>query len=128
MKAMRFVLPKALLRMNLAAAYAEPGFLTETLTTRYHELMLAPGARTAMLARMEQTVLVDPLPLLKRITAPTLIVWGERDAMIPYANSADYAGAIAGAKLVPIAGAGHLPHEEAAAATAAAIAAFLPSR
>jgi len=119
LKAMRYVLPAALLRMNLAPAYADPAVLTDALVTRYHDLMLAPGAREALLARMAQTVLVDPLPLLRVIRAPTLLLWGERDALIPFANSADYLNAIAGSRLVALPGVGHLPQEEAPGSVAA---------
>lgn len=125
LKLMRFVLPEPVLRMNLKPAYADPAVLTDALARRYHALMLAPGAREAMLARMQQTVLVDPLPLLRSIRAPTLLVWGEADAMIPFANSADYLGAIPGARLVPIAGVGHLPHEEAPERSLVPVAEFL---
>ncbi len=124
-KLMRYALPRAVLRMSLAPAYADPSVLTDALATRYHDLMLAPGSREALIARMQQTVLVDPLPLLKRIQAPTLLVWGEQDAMIPFANSADYLKAIGTASLVPIAGVGHLPHEEMPQLGLAAVQAFL---
>jgi len=123
--AMRHVMPKAVLRMNLAPAYADPAFLTEELTTRYHDLMLAPGARDAMFKRLAQTVLTDPVPLLTTITAPTLLVWGEADAMIPVANAQDYLRAVKGSRLVSLAGVGHLPHEEAAQASLQAVADFL---
>ncbi len=109
---MRYALPRSLLRMNLEPAYADPATLTDDLTTRYHDLMLAPGARQAMLARMRQTVLVDPIPLLQAIRAPTLLIWGEADAMIPIANAADYLKAIPGARVVRIPNTGHLPQEE----------------
>lgn len=125
LKMMRYVLPKPLLRMNLLPAYADPNALSDAMTTRYHDLLLAPGARDAMLARMQQTVLVDPVPLLKTIRAPTLLVWGERDAMIPFANSADYLRAIPGSRLVAIPAAGHLPQEEAAAASLSSVLEFL---
>jgi pimeloyl-ACP methyl ester carboxylesterase len=125
MALMRYVLPKPLLRMNLVPAYADAGALTDELTTRYHDLMLGPGARAAMLARMRQTVLVDPVPLLRTIRAPTLLVWGERDAMIPFANSADYLKAIPNASLAAMAGVGHLPHEEAPERALVPVRAFL---
>ncbi|MEO8523864.1 MAG: alpha/beta fold hydrolase [Caldimonas sp.] len=125
LKLMRHVLPKAVLRMNLAPAYANPDVLDDALVTRYHDLMRAPGARDAMLARMQQTVLVDPVPLLKRIQAPTLLVWGERDAMIPFANSADYLKAIPHVRLFAVPGAGHLPQEEAAPRSLQAVEQFL---
>jgi pimeloyl-ACP methyl ester carboxylesterase len=75
-------------------------------------MMLAPGSRDALLARMAQTVLVNPAPILQQITAPTLLVWGEQDAMIPFVNSNDYLKAIAGSKRLSFKGVGHLPHEE----------------
>jgi pimeloyl-ACP methyl ester carboxylesterase len=123
--AMRYVMPKAVLRMNLAPAYADPAFLTDELTTRYHDLMLAPGARDAMFKRLEQTVLTNPVPLLNTITAPTLLVWGAADAMIPVTNAQDYLGAVKGSRLVTLPGVGHLPHEEAAQASLQAVADFL---
>jgi pimeloyl-ACP methyl ester carboxylesterase len=122
---MRHVLPKAVLRMNLAPAYADPAFLTDALTTRYHDLMLAPGGRDAMFKRLQQTVLTDPRPLLATIAAPTLLVWGEADAMIPVAHAQDYLGAVQGSRLVSLPGVGHLPQEEAAAASIKAVSDFL---
>jgi hypothetical protein len=122
---MRYVMPKPLLRMSLEPAYANASFLSDDLTTRYHELMLAPGSRDALIARMRQTTLVDPIPLLNRIQAQTLLVWGEADAMIPFANSADYVKAIANASLVSLPGVGHLPQEEAAEKSIARVRDFL---
>lgn len=122
---MRHALPRAVLRMNLEPAYADPAFLTDELTTRHHDLMLAPGARDAMFKRLQQTVLTDPVPWLARITAPTLLVWGEADAMIPVANAQDYLGAVQGSRLVVFPGVGHLPQEEAAQASLEAVAEFL---
>ena len=122
---MRYVMPKPVLRMNLAPAYANPAALTDDITTRYHDLMLAPGGRTAMLMRLQQTVLTDPRPMLAGITAPTLLVWGEADAMIPVANAQDYLRAVKGSRLVAIPATGHLPQEEAAQASLKAVADFL---
>jgi pimeloyl-ACP methyl ester carboxylesterase len=112
-KLMSVILPKPLLTMSLKPAYAKPETMTDELATRYHDMMLAPGSRGALLARMAQTVLVDPVPILQKITAPTLLVWGEQDGMIPFTNSNDYLNAIAGSQRVSFKGVGHLPHEEA---------------
>ncbi len=122
---MRYVLPKPLLRINLEPAYADPTRVTDALIDRYDDLLRAPGARQALLDRLHQTVLTDPRPLLAAIRAPTLLIWGERDAMIPFTNSADYLKTIADVRLASFPGAGHLPQEEAAAASLAAVSAFL---
>lgn len=87
--------------------------------------LLAPGSRDALIARMAQTVLVDPVPWLKKITAPTLLLWGEQDALIPFSNAADYMQAIPRATLVSLPGIGHLPHEEAPEKTIVPLRRFL---
>lgn len=112
-KAMRWVLPKPLVRMSLAPAYADPKALTDDLATRYYDLMRAPGVRDAMIARMQQSVRFDPVPRLESIQAPTLLLWGEQDQMIPFTNAADYMKALPHATLAPLPGVGHLPQEEA---------------
>ena len=122
---MRHVLPKPLLRTNLQAAYAQPESLSDAVTTRYHDLILAPGARQAMFDRLAQTVLQEPGPLLRQIRAPTLLVWGEADAMIPVSNASDYLQAITGSRLVSWPHVGHLPQEEAAQLSLQAVAEFL---
>ncbi len=122
---MRYALPKALLRMSLAPAYANPQAMTDALATRYYDLMLAPGGRDAMLQRMAQTILVDPLPWLQKIQAPTLLLWGEQDAMIPFTNAADYVKAIPNVSLMPLPGLGHLPQEEDPVRSLVPVRAFL---
>jgi pimeloyl-ACP methyl ester carboxylesterase len=62
---------------------------------------------------------------IHRIAAPTLVVWGAVDAIVPPAYAQDFAAAIQGAKVATIAGAGHLPHIEKPAETAAAVQQFL---
>jgi pimeloyl-ACP methyl ester carboxylesterase len=80
-----------------------------------------------MIARLEQSVLQNPVPILARITAPTLLVWGDHDAMIPISNADDYLKAIPGAQLQTFPGVGHLPQEEAAELSGKAVLRFLQS-
>ena len=122
---MRHVLPKSVVRMSLKSAYAQPESLTDALTTRYHDLLLAPGARQAMLDRLKQTALQEPEPMLRQIKTPTLLVWGEADAMIPFSNARDYLQAIDDSRLVSWPQAGHLPQEEAAEVSLLALLDFL---
>lgn len=123
--AMRFALPKWALRPSIAAAYADPAALSDPVMERYHALLLAPGNRAAMLARMRQTVLVEPGPMLRGIRVPVLLLWGERDAMIPIANAQDYLAELPDARLVTLPGLGHVPQEEAPAVSLAPVLRFL---
>jgi pimeloyl-ACP methyl ester carboxylesterase len=124
-KLMQYALPKSMLKASLAPAYADPTRLSEDVVTRYHDLMLVPGVRAAIIARMQQLVLEDPVPLLKSITAPTLLVWGEKDAMIPLRNAKDYQQALPNSTLVTFPTLGHVPHEEDPARSLAPVRAFL---
>ena len=124
-RSMRYVLPKPLLRASLAPAYGDPSALTEATVDRYYDLMLAPGVRSALIARMEQTVRHDPRPALRTIRAPVLLVWGTKDGMIPAINAEDYLRELPDARLVSFPGLGHVPHEEAPDATLSPVRAFL---
>jgi pimeloyl-ACP methyl ester carboxylesterase len=122
---MRYVLPRMAVRMSLKPAYADPELISDEMVDRLWHLVRAPGVRGALLDRLRQWVPQDPGPQLVRITAPTLLMWGAQDAMIPVANAQDYLKAIPHARLVTLPGVGHLPHEEAAAASLPALQAFL---
>jgi pimeloyl-ACP methyl ester carboxylesterase len=54
-------------------------------------------------------------------------LWGEKDAMIPIANSADYLDAIPNAKLVRLPDLGHVPQEELPGPTLDIVSKFLAS-
>jgi pimeloyl-ACP methyl ester carboxylesterase len=62
---------------------------------------------------------------LYRVTAPTLVIAAEHDAVLPQAHCERYAQAIPGARLQVLAGSGHAMDTEAPAAFAAAVTAFL---
>jgi pimeloyl-ACP methyl ester carboxylesterase len=121
----RYFFSKTFLAMNLEPAYANPKTLNDALVNRYYDLMLAPGVRGAILARMQQTVLQDPIPSLATIKVPTLLLWGEKDAFIPIANSNDYLKVMPNAKRVSLPNIGHLPQEEQPTIGLAALKEFL---
>ncbi len=120
-----YVLPKMMVRMSLAPAYADPTKLTDDVVDRYSDMLRAPGVRAAILARTAQTVLEEPEPLLRNIRAPTLLLWGDRDAMIPIGNAADYLATIPQSRLAVLPGLGHVPFEEAPDASLQPVRAFL---
>ncbi len=120
-----YVLPTAMLRMNLVPSYGDPTRLTDDIVARYRDMLLAPGVRRAIIARMEQVVLHDPVPVLRGVRTPTLLLWGEKDGMIPFSNAADYRAALPDSTLVALPGLGHVPMEEAPDISLAPVRAFL---
>ena len=121
----RYFFSRMFLVMNLKPAYANPNTLNDALVNRYYDLMLAPGVRGAILGRMQQTVLQDPVPSLSSIQVPTLLIWGEKDAFIPIRNSNDYLKVMPNAKRVSLPNIGHLPQEEQPSIGLAALKEFL---
>ena len=122
---MRYFLPKSMVRSNLEVGYGDPARLSAATVNRYYDLLRAPGVRAALLARMRQTVRIDPVPLLHQIQAPVLLVWGEKDRMIPIANAADYEQNLPHSRLVRFAQLGHVPQEEAPSKSVAPVRTFL---
>ncbi len=125
MRLLPFALPRAMLRDTMAASYGDPSRLPADELDRAHDLMRAPGVRHAMLARMEQRVIDDPRPLLDRLEMPVLLLWGERDRMIPASHARDWLAVLPRAAHVELPGLGHVPQEEAPAASLAPVRAFL---
>ena len=62
---------------------------------------------------------------LGAIVAPTLVLWGDRDALIPYSDQQTLVKAIIDSRLIVYQGAGHAPHWEEPARFAAQISAFV---
>jgi pimeloyl-ACP methyl ester carboxylesterase len=88
-------------------------------------LLRAPAAWRAF--TVEQRALVRDLPVLERrlgrIRAPTTIVAGAADRLVPLASARQLAAQIAGAELIVLDGAGHLMQLRHARRLAAIIAA-----
>lgn len=120
-----YMLPTALLRMSLAPAYADPAHMTGAMVQRYRDMLLAPGVRDAVIARMRQVVLTDPVPRLRGLHVPVLLLWGQKDAMIPVSNAADYRAALPDSTLAILPDLGHVPQEEAPAISLPPVRAFL---
>jgi pimeloyl-ACP methyl ester carboxylesterase len=119
-------MPKFLVRKSIEPAFFDVNALSDSLVDRYYDMLRAPGVRAAILERSNQTIYTDPVPRLKQIKAPTLLIWGEQDQMIPSSNAQSYAHVLSDSKTV-LPKLGHLVQEEQPEVALAHIAAFLNS-
>jgi len=108
----QFCLPKYLVRKSIEPAFFDAKALDDSLVNRYYDMLRAPGVRAAILERANQTIYTDPVPRLKKITAPTLLIWGEQDQMIPSVNAQSYAHVLAVSQIQLLPQLGHLLQEE----------------
>jgi pimeloyl-ACP methyl ester carboxylesterase len=86
--------------------------------------LTVPGTRRAALAAIRSDPR-DYLGLERRIRAPTLIVWGREDKLIPVREGERLAAALPGSRLLVLPDAGHLPQREQPEAFGRAVAEFL---
>lgn len=113
------ITPRSLIAQSLEQSVSVKSVASEAAVTRYWELLRYPGNRRATLRRFSHPY--EPLSEaeLAAITAPTLILWGEEDRLIPLAAGQWLAQTIPSAALKSYPGIGHLPQEEAVAPTLA---------
>ncbi|MFF2326720.1 MULTISPECIES: alpha/beta fold hydrolase [unclassified Streptomyces] len=124
-----------------------PPALHHALVREYVTSASSPGLHPAVLDRLVRPWLGDPgqaafyrqiaqadqlytdevQDRYGEIGIPTLVCWGQDDTWIPVAKGRELAARIPGARLEPIAGAGHLVQEDAPAELTAALIAFLQS-
>lgn len=123
----RYVLPRALVARSLAEVYGDPSRITPDLVDLYSDMARRTGNREALARRFEQGNAGVDLSALKRIKAPTLILWGANDRLLPPAIGERLARDIPHARLVVFQGLGHVPQEEDPQRTLAAVRRFLAS-
>ncbi|MFD7881296.1 alpha/beta fold hydrolase [Streptomyces bauhiniae] len=119
-------LHRALVREYVSSA-SSPG-LHPAVLDRLTEPWLGDLGRPAFyrqIAQADQRYTDEVQDRYGEIGIPTLVCWGEDDAWIPVAKGRELAARVPGARLEPIAGAGHLVQEDAPAELTAALAEFL---
>jgi pimeloyl-ACP methyl ester carboxylesterase len=95
----------------------------------------AAAARVRLMWAMGATgKFIWPLPdkglgkRIHRVTAPTLLVWGKDDRLVPVVYADEFARRIPGARVITVDGAGHAPHLEHPDKVARTIAEFAAGR
>jgi pimeloyl-ACP methyl ester carboxylesterase len=123
-----FALTKGLVAEGLHSVYGDPSRVTEALIDRHYELALREGNRRALGLRVRQMVNGEQEERINAIRAPTLLLWGSRDRLVPPSVGQDFARRIAGSQLVMLEGLGHVPQEEDPARSLAPVKTFLALR
>jgi len=103
--------------MSAAMLFAQPWRIPDEFLTEQHALARRPGqleASTAMARALfgpygQRQILLDRLPAL---TTPTLIVWGDRDYLLPVQQAHAAVNSLPHGQLSVFPDCGHLPHVE----------------
>lgn len=104
--------PQSLVTRSLNHLWGDPERLSERSIQRHFELMLRQGNRAALLQRLAQWQPGQDAHLLGTLAVPTLVLWGEKDPLLPLEQGQLMTQSIPGAELVVLPGLGHVPQEE----------------
>jgi pimeloyl-ACP methyl ester carboxylesterase len=85
-----YLLPESLFRPFLEAPIVDKALITDELVHEFHQMYRGKGNRMAELRRMQAWERGDVTPHLVKITAPTLILWGEGNPQLPVEHVEQY--------------------------------------
>jgi pimeloyl-ACP methyl ester carboxylesterase len=129
----RFVLPRPLIKQGVQDVFGRPELVPQAEVDRFFEMSVRAGNREALHLRI-QALLQEreqglQVPEWPKVTAPTLLVWGEKDRLIPPKTAQAYLRARSPqappAQLIILPGLGHVPQLEDPKTSLAAVRPFL---
>ena len=109
---------RPLIGQGLRSAFIDPSLVTSGVIDRYADFARAPGHRAILLAIQNRSASGTTVSDLGSIKVPTLVMHGEQDRLIPFADGQAYARAIPGAMLIAYPNVGHVPMEQIPARSA----------
>ena len=108
---MKHITPKNLVARFVREVFGDPDKVTDELIDRYYDMLTRRGNRDAFVA-LANTKYVMHADKIKGIKAPTLIMWGSKDAWVSVKNAAAFENDLPRSKTVIYEGVGHIPMEE----------------
>ena len=124
-KLVQRILPRSVVEGSVRNVFGDPAKVTPALVDRYYDMTRREGNRAALVARFSQGRADPDTTAIRTIRQPTVIMWGERDRLIPPDNAVRFARDITGSRVLTFATLGHVPHEEDPVVTLAAVRRFL---
>ncbi len=123
----RFVTPRHTVEQSLRATFVDQSKVTPQMIDRYYELLLFPGNRQTVTLRASAPVDLSTADRLPQIKAPTLILSGQSDTLVPVQAARIFHERIAGSRLIEYPKVGHIPMEEIPERSASDVRQFLSS-
>ena len=100
----------------LKSRFGDPGRVDDKLIDQWYDMWLREGQRAAILARLRAYSSADLGKVTAAITAPVLILWGERDPQTPVEQAQELRKLLVNSpdvRIITYPGVGHMAAEEA---------------
>jgi pimeloyl-ACP methyl ester carboxylesterase len=124
-KLLLYVTPRSLVTEGLNDAIVHKELITDKMIDQYWEFARMTGSRAANGLRFQLPWTNDVKEHIGDIKAPTLILWGAQDHLIPVAAAHAFHNDIPASKLIIYPDSGHIPQEDVADQSAADVRTFL---
>jgi len=118
---LKIITPKAMFSGLLTNGFGDDSKVSDQLVTQWWEMMRREGQREAEITRNRQYVSGDVDALIRTLTPPTLIMWGEKNPVVAVDQAKQIVDLMTAAKSVKLTvypGVGHMAVHEAPEATA----------
>ena len=122
---MQKITPRSMVERSLRQSVTNQDMIDDAMVDRYYDLIRYPGNRAATLARGRADRTIASPETMATITAPTLLMWGAEDTLVPLSAGEWFDEHIPDSSLIAYPGIGHIPMEEAPDRSAADVRAWL---
>jgi len=118
------ITPRSIIKQSLEGTYVDQKFANEQEVDLYMDMIRRAGNRQVLIDRTK-TPRKNRSGLIKNIQHPTLIMWGDKDIIIPVSNAQKFHQDLPNSELVIYENVGHLPMDEVGAQSAKDVRQFL---
>ncbi len=107
------ITPRSIVEQGATKGFVDQSKITDVMVDRYWELARLPGNRAATSKRFRSyRENSDKEVAVENVTAPTLILWGEEDLIIPIEAGKEMHKRLPNSTFVAFPNVGHVPMEE----------------
>ena len=126
-----YIMPRALPEFMLRGGYGDPSKLTEEQVDLWYEMWMREGQRKAQLDRLKQYKSGEIEQIIRELTRPVLLLWGEANTTAKFSQAAEFQHLLENVeslKFISYPGVGHMAVQEDGATSGRDLRAYLDQR
>jgi pimeloyl-ACP methyl ester carboxylesterase len=109
---LRYITPRSVIEKSIRQTLFVQAPIDDKMIDRYWEMIRYPGNRIATGPRLATKRAIPTKEQFSNIKTPTLVMWGDKDSLVPVSAADWFTAAIPGAQKIIYPSVGHIPMEE----------------
>jgi pimeloyl-ACP methyl ester carboxylesterase len=113
---LKYIMPRALPAFMLRSGFGDQSKLTDELIDRWYDMWMREGQREAQLDRLKQYKAGEIEDIIRELTPPTLLLWGEANTTAKFEQAAHFQELLENVEsltFISYPGVGHMAVQEA---------------